>query len=252
MKPFSTGTKYNSSILKRVCDKIVNMEGYSGMETINHQALALDEDEKNLIREYGTVVHYPKGQIIFSQGDTADRVYFIEEGFVKIYRITPDGRRVTVGSMRTSGQLMGLAETLYHGERTCFAGAINDSTLVVVRRARFEELLGQQPSIAIKVATTLGVRMREAEGIIQEMVCFQVPGRLAMLLLKMSERAGIETETGRKINFRLTHEEIAAMIGTSRQTVTSLLNIFRQENSILIEEKEVYIIDMDKLNKWIV
>jgi len=140
--------------------------------------------------------------------------------------------------MRTSGQLMGLAETLYHGERTCFAGAINDATLVVVRKARFEELLVKHPTIAIKVATTLGVRMREAEAIIQEMVCFQVPGRLAMLLLKMSERAGIETETGTKIN--------------SRQTVTSLLNIFRQENSIAIEEKEVYIVDIDKLNKWIV
>ena len=222
------------------------------MESINYEALALDEHEKNLIREYGTVIHYPKGQIIFSEGDTADRIYLVEEGFVKIYRITRDGRRVTVGSMRTSGQLMGLAETLYHGERTCFAGAISDSTLVVVRRARFEELLVQHPSIALKVATTLGVRMRDAEAIIQEMVCFQVTGRLAMLLLKMSERAGVETETGTKIGLRLTHEEMACMIGTSRQTVTSLLNTFKQENSIAIEEKEVYILDIEKLSKWII
>ena len=222
------------------------------MESINHEALAFDEQEKNVIREYGTVVHYPKGQIIFSEGDTADRIYLIEKGFVKIYRITPDGRRVTVGSMRTSGQLMGLAETLYHGERTCFAGAINDSTLVVVRKACFERLLLQYPSMAIKVATTLGVRMREAEEIIQEMVCWQVPGRLAMLLLKMSERAGVETDVGTKITLRLTHEEIACMIGTSRQTVTSLLNTFKQENSIAIEEKEVIVLDTDKLIKWIV
>lgn len=222
------------------------------MESINYEALALDEHEKNLFREYGTVIHYQKGQIIFSEGDTADRIYLVEEGFVKIYRITRDGRRVTVGSMRTSGQLMGLAETLYHGERTCFAGAISDSTLVVVRRARFEELLVQHPSIALKVATTLGVRMRDAEAIIQEMVCFQVTGRLAMLLLKMSERAGVETETGTKIGLRLTHEEMACMIGTSRQTVTSLLNTFKQENSIAIEEKEVYILDIEKLSKWII
>lgn len=222
------------------------------MESINHEALALDEHEKNLIREYGTVVHYAKGQIIFAAGDTADRVYFIEEGFVKIYRITADGRRVTVGSMRTSGQLMGLAETLYHGERTCFAGAINATTLVVVRKIRFEELLLKYPAIALKVATTLGVRMREAEAIIQEMVCWQVPGRLAMLLLKMSERAGIETVTGTKITLRLTHEEIACMIGTSRQTVTALLNIFKQENSIAIEEREMYILDIERLSKWIV
>jgi len=222
------------------------------MEKINYEALELDEVEKSLIREYGTVVHYSKGQIIFSVGDTADRIYLIEKGFVKIYRITTDGRSVTVGSMRSSGQLMGLAETLYHGERTCFAGAINDSTLVVVRKSCFERLLLQQPSIAIKVATTLGVRMREAEAIIHEMVCWQVPGRLAMLLLKMSERAGVETETGTKIMLRLTHEEIACMIGTSRQTVTSLLNMFKHENSISIEEREIYILDTNKLKKWIV
>ena len=222
------------------------------MENINHEALALEETEKNLIREYGTVVHYSKGQIIFSAGDTADRIYLIEKGFVKIYRITPDGRRVTVGSMRTLGQLMGLAETLYHGERTCFAGAINDSTLIVVRKSCFERLLVRHPLMAIKVATTLGVRMREAEAIIHEMVCWQVPGRLAMLLLKMSERAGVETEIGTKITLRLTHEEIACMIGTSRQTVTSLLNMFKQENSISIEEREMYILNTEKLNKWIV
>lgn len=222
------------------------------MESINHEVFALDEHEKSLIREYGAVVHYPKGQIIFSAGDTADRIYLVEEGFVKIYRITTDGRRVTVGCMRTSGELMGLAETLYHGERTCFAGAINDSTLVVVRKKCFERLLLQHPPIAIKVATTLGVRMREAEAIIQEMVCWQVPGRLAMLLLKMSDRTGVETDTGTKITLRLTHEEIACMIGTSRQTVTSLLNTFKQENSIAIEGKEVYVVDSGKLHKWIV
>lgn len=222
------------------------------MESMNYEALALEESEKNVIREYGTVVHYPKGQIVFSAGDTADRIYLIEEGYVKIYRLTMDGRKVTVGSMRSPGQLMGLAETLYHGERTCFAGAINDSTLVVVRKSCFERLLGRHPSIALKVATTLGVRMREAEAIIQEMVSWQVPGRLAMLLLKMSERTGIETETGTKIALRLTHEELACMIGTSRQTVTSLLNMFKQEGSIVIEEREMYILEPEKLKKWIV
>lgn len=228
------------------------MEGYSAMESISYEALALEESEKNVIREYGTVVRYPKGQIVFSAGDTADRIYLIEEGYVKIYRLTMDGRKVTVGSMRSPGQLMGLAETLYHGERTCFAGAINDSILVVVRKSCFERLLGRHPSIALKVATTLGVRMREAEAIIQEMVSWQVPGRLAMLLLKMSERTGIETETGTKIALRLTHEELACMIGTSRQTVTSLLNMFKQEGSIAIEEREMYILETEKLKKWIV
>ena len=73
-----------------------------------------------------------------------------------------------------------------------------------------------------------------------------------MFLVKMAKRMGVETPRGTKINFRLTHEEIAYMIGTTRQNVTSLLNVFKEENSIAIEDKELYILDFDKLNYWIV
>lgn len=222
------------------------------INNIDFETTLLNEDEKSYIRESGTTVHYSKGKTIFSEGDAADRVYFIEEGLVKIYRISPYGKRVTVGSIRSAGQIMGIAETLYHGERTCFASAINDVTMVVVRNAGITELLKNQPSILIKIATTLGVRMREAEEAIQEMVCFQVPARLAMMLIKMAKRSGVETENGTKITIRLTHEEIAYMIGASRQTVTSLLNSFSNEKSIAIREKELYILDIDKLNQWVV
>lgn len=218
---------------------------------MSDDTLALNNREKELIRQAGMVMNYPKGQTLFSAGDVADRIYLIEEGYVKIYRIASDGRRVTVGCIRSPGELMGLAETLYHGERTCFAGAINDVRAVVVRKGRFEELLEKEPQLAIKVARLLGARMREAEAIVHELVCWQVPGRLALLLLKVSELTGVETEKGIKIDLRLTHEEMANMIGTSRQTVTSTLNSFKQEKSIMIEGRDLYITDIEKISKWI-
>ncbi|MEW5952927.1 MAG: Crp/Fnr family transcriptional regulator [Bacillota bacterium] len=205
-----------------------------------------------LIREAGSTVHYPKGHVIFAAGDISDRIYLIESGWVKIYRLSADGRRVTVGSIRSPGELMGLAETLWGGERTCFAGAINNVSLVVVRKNKFEELLAQHPFMAIKVAKLLGARMREAEAIIHEMVCWQAPGRLALMLMKMGERCGIQTKGGIRLNLQLTHEEIANMVGTSRQTVTQLLNTFKQERSIVTEGREIKIVDPDKLSKWVV
>lgn len=212
----------------------------------------VSELEKMLIREAGSTVHYPKGHVIFAAGDISDRIYLIESGWVKIYRLSADGRRVTVGSIRSPGELMGLAETLWGGERTCFAGAINNVSLVVVRKNKFEELLAQHPFMAIKVAKLLGARMREAEAIIHEMVCWQAPGRLALMLMKMGERCGIQTKGGIRLNLQLTHEEIANMVGTSRQTVTQLLNTFKQERSIVTEGREIKIVDPDKLSKWVV
>ncbi|MGB9803221.1 Crp/Fnr family transcriptional regulator [Desulfofundulus sp.] len=215
------------------------------------EKVALSEVERALIRQAGFTVHYPKGHIIFAAGDTADRVYLVESGWVKIYRLNADGRRVTVGSIRSPGELMGLAETLWGGERTCFAGAISNVSLVVLRKNKFEELMATHPFLAIKVAKLLGVRMREAEQIIHEMVCWQAPGRLALTLLKMGERCGMETQNGIKLGVQLTHEELANMVGTSRQTVTSLLNMFKQEKSITYEGRTINIVNPDKLARWI-
>jgi CRP-like cAMP-binding protein len=211
----------------------------------------LDDIEKTLLREAGSTVHYPKNHIIFAAGDIADRIFLIESGWVKIYRLSTDGRRVTVGSIRSPGEMMGLAETLWGGERTCYAGAINNVSLVIIRKNKFEELLARHPALGLKVAKLLGARMRDAEAIIHEMVCWQAPGRLALMLLKIGDRCGIESKSGIKIDMQLTHEEIANMVGASRQTVTSLLNTFRTERSISYEGREIKILDPDKLSKWI-
>ncbi|MPL74199.1 hypothetical protein SDC9_20010 [bioreactor metagenome] len=232
--------------------KFIKHEVKSMIENANFAKTLLSKEEESCILQFGTIMRYHRGQVIFSESDTADRIYYIKEGYVRIFRVTPYGKKVTVGSIRSPGQLMGLAETLYRGDRTCFASAINEVTLVVVRNPQFMDLLVKYPAIAIKASITLAIRMREAEQIIEEIACFQVSGRLAMFLVKMAKRMGVETPRGTKINFRLTHEEIAYMIGTTRQNVTSLLNVFKEENSIAIEDKELYILDFDKLNNWIV
>ncbi|MEW6448546.1 MAG: Crp/Fnr family transcriptional regulator [Bacillota bacterium] len=222
-------------------------------DLLDGNPLVLDSQEKELIRRIGVTVNYPKGQIIFSAEEVADRVYLIEKGWVRIYRLSSDGREVTVGSIRNPGEMMGLAETLYHGKRTCFAGTISDVTLVVVTKKDFLDVLTDEHYLALKVTRLLAARMREAEAMVHELVCWQVPSRLALLLLKISERCGIPDEKGRmKIKLRLTHEDIAGMIGTTRQTVTSLLNAFKREKLVECQGREIKILDPKKLASWIV
>jgi len=214
--------------------------------------LVVNEREKELIHSKGVTVNYPKGQIIFAAEEVADRVYLIEKGWVRIYRLSSEGREVTVGSIRNPGEMMGLAETLYHGKRTCFAGAISDVTLVVLTKRDFLDILTEEHHLSLKVAKLLAARMREAEAMVHELVCWQVPRRLALLLLKISERCGIPESDGVTIKLRLTHEDIAAMIGTTRQTVTSLLNTFKREKSIEFQGRGIKILDPKKLTSWVV
>ncbi|MEW6173651.1 MAG: cyclic nucleotide-binding domain-containing protein, partial [Bacillota bacterium] len=95
--------------------------GKENRDLLEGNPLILDEREKERLYKIGATVKYPKGQIIFAAEEVADRVYLIEKGWVRIYRLSSDGREVTVGSIRNPGEMMGLAETLYHGRRTCFA-----------------------------------------------------------------------------------------------------------------------------------
>lgn len=224
----------------------------TGAPGADEESLVVSERERGILAGAGTRVRYPKGQIIWSADEMADRVYLIEDGYIRIYRLNPDGREVTVGSIRNPGELMGLAETLYHGTRTCFAGAITDVTLIILTKAQFLDVLAGEHRLALKVASLLGARMRAAEGIVYDLMCWQAPGRLALMLLKIGERCGVSTNEGIRIKLRLTHSEIASMIGSTRQTVTSLMNTFRDENCIAVEGREIIIKDAKKLAEWVV
>lgn len=218
---------------------------------MNGIMLTLEEHEKEIIRQSGNKVRHKKGSVIFQPGVPANKIYLIEQGWVKIFRLSAGGRQVTVGSTRQPGELMGLAEVLHKSKRTCYAGAISDVTLTAVREEDFQEILLNKPQLCIKIIKLLAARMREAESSIYELASRKVPGRLASFLLKMAERNGEPTENGIRITPNLTHEELAAMIGSSRQTVTSLINMFKAENSISVKGRQIRIIDSKKLANWI-
>ncbi|MDI6906367.1 MAG: Crp/Fnr family transcriptional regulator [Thermoanaerobacterales bacterium] len=213
--------------------------------------VVLSEREREVLRRAGVGVRYPKGQIIFSAGEYADRVYLIEDGAVKIYRLDPRGREITVGGIRNPGEIMGLAETLYRATRTCSARAIAPVKLVVLTKAEFLGILAAEHHLALKVASVLGARLRATEGLVYALMCRQVSARLAQLLLKIGERYGVRTARGVKIKLPLTYGEIASMIGSSRQTVTTLMSAFREDGSIAMEGKGIIIRDAEKLAGWV-
>lgn len=221
-------------------------------DSIPRSNLVLNDMEKMLIRKAGTTIQYPAKHTVFTAGDISDRVYLIESGWVNMYRLSAEGKKVSVGSIRNPGELMGLSEAILGMNRTCFACTIGKVSMVIVAKQDFEELMEQHSFLAIKVAKLLGARMREAEALNYELVCTQAPGRLALMLMRMGERMGEKTNNGTCLNLNITHEEIANMVGTSRQTVTSLLNTFKQEKSIVYEGRAIRVIYPDKLAKWVV
>jgi len=217
----------------------------------NFKVPVLAEVEKEIIRQAGSPVNFPRGGNVFVAGDPADRVYLVEKGWLKIYRVSPDGRQVTVGSLRAPGELMGLAEALFGGRRSCYAGAVTDVLAYVISREAFLELMDIEPFLAVKISKILAGRMREAEEGVHQMASRQVSHRLAHTLLQVARVCGTPEKGGIRLNMELTHEELAAMVGSSRQTVSSILGKFKERHSIITERGRIRIIDPDNLFKVI-
>ncbi|MDA8228118.1 MAG: Crp/Fnr family transcriptional regulator [Desulfitobacterium hafniense] len=203
------------------------------------------EDFKQLAK----CINMKPGQMIFQEDESAQFVYLIASGYVKIFRCSPLGEVVTVG-IRNKGDVMGVAEVLSGINRRCFAEVLEASELWKMEGKSFIEMLYKNPALAVKVTTVLGTRLREAEQTILNLVTLEVDRRLAKLLIDLAQKHPALGEKGLKINLKLTQQELATMIGTCRQTVTTTLQKFKSEGLINSGKKSIEIINMEGLKNF--
>lgn len=208
--------------------------------------------EKRYLDKISSEIKYPKGQIIFSTGQRTNEVYLINTGLVKIYRITSDGRQVSV-ALRYPGDFIGLAEVLSNvEEREYSAEAMDNVSISIIWKDNFKEMLAQMPEFSEKLSKLMSDRLREAQNTIYDFIMNPIQGRLAILLLNMAERAGSEGEDGIiGVRLRVTQEELACVIGSARQTISSLLTLLKEDGSILYEGREIVGVNPRKLKCWI-
>ncbi|MEG6523374.1 Crp/Fnr family transcriptional regulator [Desulfotomaculum sp. 1211_IL3151] len=214
--------------------------------------MVLTDDEMSFLTENGSEIKYPKGQIIFSEGQKVNEIYFIKSGLVKIYRTTADGRQVSVG-LRYAGDFIGCAEIFSnYTEREYSAEAMGKVSILIVWKDSFKKMLAERPQFSEKILELMSTRLREAQNTLYDFIMNPIQGRLAILLLSMAQRAGVEGEDDIiPVRLRVTQEELACVIGSARQTISSLLNMFREDGSIIYKGREIIGINTKKLKSWI-
>jgi len=212
----------------------------------------LTDEEQKYLNKIASEIRYPKGQIIFSTSQKPNEVYFIKSGLVKIYRSTSDGRQVSV-ALRYPGDFIGLAEVLSEiNEREYSAEAMDNVSIWIIWKDSFKKMRVEIPEFSEKLVKLMSDRLREAQNTIYDFIMNPIQGRLAILLLTMAERAGSEGEDGIiHVRLRVTQEELACVIGSARQTISSLLNLFKEDGSIQYEGREIVGLNPKKLKTWI-
>lgn len=189
-----------------------------------------------------------KKEPIYLPGDLSRQVYLLKSGRVKISRITEDGREVTLALLRP-GEIFGELEVLEETPRDTMAEALDDVELCIIQREDFLKILRAKPDLSIRLTKLIGFRLRNIESRIEELVFRDVPARLARLLMEMAKEFGKQEgeREGVRIGARLTHQEIANLIGSTRETVSATLGEFKRQGLLHLDGHSIRITHREKL-----
>ncbi len=180
---------------------------------------------------------YPQGTRIFSQGDPTDAVYILKQGLVKIVSVSEKGMETILHILKPD-EIVGVF-LLVEEKRPFTAIAMDDVLVTVIPRENFLLLLSSVPTFGLNFARLLSRRLQKVEKELSEFSHTWSYHRLAKVLLELSERHGEEVPTGTLITLRLTHEDLANRIGTTRETVTTQLNKFERMGLLSREDRHL-------------
>jgi CRP-like cAMP-binding protein len=180
---------------------------------------------------------YPRNSVILFEDDPGDALYVVALGQVKVVLIGEDGREVIL-SVMGEGEFFGEMALIDDEPRSAHVIAMEDSSLLVIRREDFQELLKQTPGIGLVLLRELSRRLRRVDEKVGSLVLLDVNGRVAQLLLDLADEAGSD-----RITRRLTHHTIAQMIGSSRETVSRTMRELVDKGSITVSRREIQIRD---------
>jgi CRP/FNR family transcriptional regulator len=207
---------------------------------------ALDGDTAELLVAALTTRSVVRGHVVFEEGDTGDRLFIVLDGKMKISRAAADGRENLLAVLGP-GEMFGELSLFDPGPRTATASAVTDSTLASLDHDDLRPLLLDQPGVAVQLLRALAQRLRRTNEAMADLVFSDVPGRVAKALLDLAERFGDEEADGVRVRHDLTQEELAQLVGASRETVNKALSEFANRNWLRLEGRSVLLLDRERL-----
>lgn len=189
-------------------------------------------------------------RVIYMPGDPGDLVYFVNGGRVKISRVTPDGKELTI-AYRGPGEVFGELCMMDGRPREEMAEAMENALVTQVPRERFQHLVKTHLSLSWELNRIMCTRRLDVERKVQDLIFKDVNAKLAELLLDLCEDYGVDDDRGTLVAVKITHQEMANLIGSTRETVSLTLSQFKRAGYIANDGRKVIIRDRDSLQAMI-
>jgi CRP/FNR family cyclic AMP-dependent transcriptional regulator len=211
---------------------------FAGLEPAEREALARGMRKRT----------YRRGDVLFHRDDQGSLLYCIIAGRVRIFLPTGMGEEVTLDILKPGG-VFGELAVFDERPRSASASAIDDVTVLTLDRTQVLAWLAEHPGGAGRILAALSRRLRHANNMIEDIITLDVPGRICKKLLELSDEHGTSTPQGIQIGIRFTQQELASMIGATRESTNKVLRNFQSRGLIRMDGQTLTILRPDLLRQ---
>ena len=208
----------------------------------------MSPEEREELRGMMSQTTLRRGEVLFNEGDSGDRLCILLTGKVKLGHTSVDGRENLLAVLGP-GEVVGELTLFDPGPRSTTATAVATTELLALEHNQLMGFIDSHPTLAKDMLRALAVRLRRTNIALADLVFSDVPGRVAKALLDLAERFGAPTEDGIHVPHDLTQEELAQLVGASRETINKSLAEFVSRGWIRLEGRAVTLIDVERLKR---
>lgn len=205
--------------------------------------------ERTALEQLANVVarrQYRKGDSIFHKEDEGQSLFIVEDGAVRIYVPSVQGADLTLAILGP-GDFFGDLSLLDGQPRSAGADAMDDTRALILERSDFMDLMRSRPEAALAVMSVVAQRLRETDEMASDLAFLDVGGRLAKKLLELASNHGVRRDEGTLLDVSITQEQLANMIGVTRESVNRNLASFRREGLIANQGRRIVLRDPEAL-----
>jgi CRP-like cAMP-binding protein len=191
---------------------------------------------------------FGRDEVIFYQGDPGDSFYVLLSGQVKVSVSSPEGQEAIL-VMLEAGESFGELALLDEQPRSATIEATGATEVLVMRKDEFHRIIHQYPDIALHLLRVMTKRLRDTDQLVQDAAFLDVAERLAKKLLQLLDSHGRRSERGLELDIHLTQQDLAAMIGATRESVNKQLGAFRDRGILAVDRQRITILKPDQLRE---
>jgi len=206
----------------------------------------LAAEEMAHLEAHSQIKTFERKSLIYLPNDQGDAMLLLVSGRVRIYHITSEGKEALL-TFIDPGELFGELSVIGQLQREEFAEAMEKSQLIRIPRSALEEVLRKQPGVLFELTRLIGLRSQKFERRLKSLMFQPNRERLIYLLLELAERYGVRHPLGTALQVKLSHQEMANLIGSTRETVTMVLGELQLEQLVSVQRRQVILRNVSAL-----